>query len=369
MLINELKNTIKGILESDKHIPAMIWSGPGIGKSSAVRQSAEELGYGFIDLRLSQFNPVDLRGLPVVDRENKSAEWFPPESLPTERLIESMDKGKKVMKTAVFANGEQVADKGVLFLDEINLAPAATMAAGYQLVLDRRVGEYSLPKGWKVIAAGNRSEDQANVTKFPAPLANRFIHLELSPDSKQWIKWGVSSGIHEHILAFIGKFPQHLYELPKNNEKTFPSPRSWAQASNLYSLRLPIDSAVGEGVSGVFRGWIKVFDRMPDIDDILAGKETKVPKEIDVLWALCMALISRADEKNVSRVVSYVYQKAMPIELQVVTLTSLSDKSEKIDLALTKSKGYADWCWENKEFIGETLNISIKDRKDLGSEE
>ena len=103
----------------------MIWGPPGIGKSSIVSESCESNKLSFIDLRLSQLAPTDLRGLPV-PRENNCA-WLSPEFLPTE-------------------------GKGVLFLDEINLAPPAMQGVAQQLILDRRVGSYELPDGWFVWA-------------------------------------------------------------------------------------------------------------------------------------------------------------------------------------------------------------------------
>lgn len=332
MKVDELKAFTSNIISSDKHIPLMIWSGPGIGKSSAIKQVAEENGMEFIDLRLSLLNPVDLRGLPIVDREKDSARWLSPEFLPNEKK-----HGKK----------------GILFLDEINVAPFSVMAAGYQLILDRKLGEYTLPDGWKVIAAGNRSEDNANVTKFPAPLANRFVHVEIEPDEKVWRKWGIKEGIAEQIIAFLGKFPQHLYRFPKAGEKSFPTPRSWELASRLFLLGQRIDTAVGEGVASEFSAFIRVYDKLPDIDAILAGKEKKVPKEYDVLWALSIALITRSNPKNVPTIINY--SSGMPKEFEVITIINLANKSKENEAALVNSKEWKKWIENNKELIDEEV--------------
>ena len=114
-----------------------------------------------IDLRISQLAPTDLRGIPV-PAENK-ASWYPPDFLPT-------------------------AGKGILFLDEINMAPPAVQGIAQQLILDRKVGSYQVPDGWFIWSAGNRKEDFAAVFDMPAPLANRFIHIEVKTSLDEFKK-------------------------------------------------------------------------------------------------------------------------------------------------------------------------------------
>src|SRR6185503_10863144 len=139
-------------------LSTMIWGPPGIGKSSIVAQMAEAHEMDCIDLRLSQLAPTDLRGLPVA--ENGVSRWYPPEFLPRE-------------------------GSGILFLDELNLAPPAMQGMAQQLILDRRVGSYSVPPDWFVWAAGNRKEDRAAVVDTPAPQDKRFIHLTVEAHFQQ----------------------------------------------------------------------------------------------------------------------------------------------------------------------------------------
>ena len=110
--------------------PVFIWGGPGVGKSSVVKQLAETLNVPLQDVRALLLDPVDLRGLPFLGSDGRS-KWATPEFLPQ--------------------NGT-----GILFLDELNAAPAMVQASCYQLVLDRKLGEYVLPDGWAIIAAEPR---------------------------------------------------------------------------------------------------------------------------------------------------------------------------------------------------------------------
>ena len=132
---------------SGHHTPVMLWGPPGVGKSQMVAQVADKNNVEVIDIRLSQMEPSDLRGIPF--RENGSVEWAVPAMLPNE---------------------ERHGKSGILFLDEITSAAPSVSAAAYQLILDRRLGQYTVPDGWAIFAAGNRQGDTDNDTSFHLPL-------------------------------------------------------------------------------------------------------------------------------------------------------------------------------------------------------
>jgi hypothetical protein len=248
---------------------AMIWGPPGIGKSRIVASVADGLGLDLIDVRISQLAPTDLRGLPVAD--GAMARWLPPEFLPSQ-------------------------GKGILFLDEINLAPPAVQGIAQQLVLDRRVGSYRVPDGWLVWAAGNRKEDRGAVFDMPAPLANRFLHLDVGADFESFRSWATASGIHEQVLAFLAFRPELLHKLDPNRP-AWPSPRSWEMASELHSVGLAIEPAVGGPVAVEFAAFIEVYGKLPDIGSILAGRGKAIafPEEPSARYALVLGLGMRAN--------------------------------------------------------------------------
>ena len=138
----------------DKKLPVFIWGAPGIGKSSIVKQIAKEQELNFLDLRLSLLDPTDLKGIPFFNAETKEGVWAKPSFLPS---IEG--------------------SKGILFLDEINTAPPAVQASAYQLILDRKVGEYELPEGWSIVAAGNRENDRESCVQNAAATGKPFCTL------------------------------------------------------------------------------------------------------------------------------------------------------------------------------------------------
>jgi hypothetical protein len=263
-----LSNFLHKLVKNRLMFSTMIWGAPGIGKSSIVAQTATAHGMEMIDLRLSQLAPTDLRGLPVAD--NGVSRWYPPEFLPRE-------------------------GKGILFLDELNLAPPAMQGMAQQLILDRRVGSYSVPEHWFVWAAGNRKEDRAAVFDMPAPLANRFIHLTVEPHFESFKAYALGQNIHEHILAFLSFRPALLHKLDPQ-QPAWPSPRSWMVASRLYKVGLDISHVVGQGAAAEFAAFLKLYSQLPNVEEILQGNGKKIgfPKEPSQRYALTVALTMRA---------------------------------------------------------------------------
>jgi MoxR-like ATPase len=250
------------------HFSTMIWGPPGIGKSSIVAQTAAKHDLGCIDVRLSQLAPTDLRGLPVA--EDGVSRWYPPEFLPRD-------------------------GRGILFLDEVNLAPPAMQGMAQQLILDRRVGSYALPDGWFVWAAGNRKEDRAAVFDMPSPLANRFVHLMVDPDFESFKAYALANDAHEQIMAFLSFRTELLHKLDAH-QPAWPSPRSWMMASVLHAAGLDIATVVGTGAANEFAAYVAVYAQLPNIERILAGSGASIafPAEPSVRYATTMGLTVRA---------------------------------------------------------------------------
>lgn len=266
----ELADYLNGLIRHNIKLSTMIWGPPGIGKSSIVAQTAKAHELAFIDLRLSQLAPTDLRGLPVA--EDGVSRWYPPEFLPRE-------------------------GKGILFLDELNLAPPAMQGMAQQLILDRQVGSYHVPEDWFIWAAGNRKEDMAAVYDMPSPLANRFLHLEVEPEFESFKRYALANRIHEQIIAFLAFRTNLLHKLtPQQN--AWPSPRSWVMASHLHQANLSIESAVGPSTAHEFKAFVALYGKVPNLEAILKGDGDTIPfpNEPSLGYATIIGLTSRAKE-------------------------------------------------------------------------
>jgi MoxR-like ATPase len=265
----ELTSYLDRMVDQSLLLSVMIWGAPGIGKSSIVQQVATAHELACIDLRLSQLAPTDLRGLPVPSGE--SSAWLPPEFLPREGL-------------------------GVLFLDEINMAPPAMQGMAQQLILDRRVGSYQVPEGWFVWAAGNRKEDRAAVFDMPSPLANRFIHLEIEPVGADFRQYAFDRGFDERLIAFVA-FREDLLHKQIEGENAWSSPRSWEMAEQLHRAGLDVAPAVGLGPASEFYAYLDIVQKTPDLDRVVKGhSEIAFPEEPSLRYASVMGLVGRCRE-------------------------------------------------------------------------
>ena len=315
MKAKELKESLSKLIEAK--LPTFIWGSPGIGKSSIVKQIAKDKGLEFIDLRLSLLDPTDLKGIPFFDNKNNEAVWALPNFLPKDNK-----------------------SCGILFLDEINTAPPSVQAAAYQLVLDRRVGDYELPDGWAIVAAGNKESDRGVVYRMPPPLANRFVHLDMEVNFQDWKSWAYQNGIEPSIIAFLNYDNSKLFNFdPANNEKSFATPRSWEYVDRILKSNLPKESeleilsgAVGKEVALSFIGFKKVMHRLPNIDDILSGKEVELEQDSQLLFALIAALVAKLKNSSKEAIENSIkFSFNLPSEYSVMLIKDMQQNGIEIE--------------------------------------
>lgn len=318
-------NLIKTLTSlTEQKVPTFLWGAPGVGKSSIVKQIAKAKGVEFIDLRLALMDPTDLKGIPFYDKDSHSALWAPPAFLPR-------------------------SGDGILFLDELNSAAPSVQASAYQLILDRKVGEYELPSGWSIVAAGNREGDRGVTYKMPLPLANRFVHLDMEVNVDDWREWAYKKELDERIISYISFKNEHLFTFDaKSDAKTFATPRSWEYVDSILKSALDADvmldvisGAVGKEVAVGFLSFIKVMQRLPDIDAILESGEGEYSNEVDVLYALSTGVVSKylkdRDDKKLDNILSYTLK--LKSEFAVMIIQDL----QRNGIDMMHSKVFKEW--------------------------
>ncbi len=323
MKAKELKESLSKLI--DAKLPTFIWGSPGIGKSSIVKQIAQEKNLEFIDLRLSLLDPTDLKGIPFFDSNSNEALWAQPNFLPKEKQ-----------------------SYGILFLDEINTAPPSVQAAAYQLVLDRKVGDYELPQNWAIVAAGNSESDRGVVYRMPPPLANRFIHLEMEVSFEDWKSWAYNYSIEPSIIAFLNYDSSKLFNFdPSKNEKSFATPRSWEYVDRVLKSNIPkaseleiLSGAIGKETAVSFIGFKKVMHRLPNIEDILEGKEVELQKDTQLLFALISALVAKlqdAPQEAIENAIKFSFK--LPSEFSVMLIKDMQQNG----IELEETEAFEEW--------------------------
>ena len=323
------------------HTPVMLWGPPGVGKSQIVAQIGARHAAPVIDIRLSQMEPSDLRGIPF--RSDNQVEWAIPAILP---------------------NSDRHGPRGILFLDEITSAPPSVSAAAYQLILDRKLGEYEVPAGWAIFAAGNRQGDRGVTYTMPAPLANRLSHFEVETNLDDWVLWAYRNDIDERVIAFLRFRPELLFDFdPAHNPVAFPSPRSWEFAHRSLQkfadqpalLQGTMQACVGPAAGIELHAFVNSLDKMPDLDSIIEGKELATPDEIDLQYAVAAALVGRAikarDNPDAQRIIGNILVYAGRFKQKEMGVMLVSDLHRAIGETLFQVPEFSRWA----KTIGEVM--------------
>lgn len=299
-----------------ERVPLHVWGACGVGKSQIVAQVADALKLSLLDLRAVLLDPVDLRGLPRVAGD--VTEWVPPGFLPK-------------------------SGDGILFLDELTSAPQLTQAACYQLVLDRKLGDYRLPDGWVVVAAGNPASERGVHFSMPRPLRNRFAHLNLEPDLSDWCRWAIRSGVRSEVIAFLRFKPDLLHDADATSDQNaWPTPRSWEMASNVLKALSKqtsganssieghmLEGTIGPGATAEFVGFLQLFRQLPSIDEILLSPDSApLPDDPSAQIAIATALGRVMTDQSVGRGSRYLGR--MPSEMHVLAMRDAAARDRSI---------------------------------------
>lgn len=314
-----------------QHVSTFIWGASGIGKSQIVHQIARDQNLQFRDIRAVQYDSVDLRGLPRI--ENNTTVWVPPVFLPKD-------------------------GNGILFLDELPSAPPMVQAACYQLVLDRRLGDYCVPDGWAVVAAGNPASERGVHYAMARPLRGRFCHLTLDCDFDEWCNWAISYYVRSEVISFL-RFRRELLFSPGNDitANSWPAPRTWEMTSKVLDGIYPMNSlaaisetaiglingCVGEGAGTEFVGFLSMLNDLPSIDEILKDPfGAKVPQDMSSQIAIATALGNVMTDITITPAMDYL--KRLPDEFMVYSIHDAALRNKSI----TETKEYTDFCISNQ---------------------
>lgn len=321
--LDQASKLLSAYLTAD--IPAFLWGAPGVGKSDIVRAIAKSQGLALIDLRAVLLDPVDLRGIPSI--ENGETRWNPPQFLPNET---------------------RDGAAGILFLDELNAAPPSVQAALFQLVLDRKLGEYALPAGWRIVAAGNRQSDRAAANRMPSALANRFAHIDCEADCGAWSQWAAVSGIDPAVIAFIRFRPELLHKMDGAELRAFPTPRAWSKVSAILNapaelLASLVSGIVGNGAAAEFIGFLAVYKSLPSLPAIFNAPDvTPVPNDPSARYALSCAIGRALTAVNIAAGIHYL--ERMSPEFATMGLLDAIRR----DSSLKETAGFVQWAIRNQ---------------------
>lgn len=330
-------------VETGEYACVRLLSGPGLGKSSGVRQAADKLSKkygkkcGVKLVRLCEVEQPDVKGYGIADVANR----------------------KMIFTDPYWAIDPAVdGDFGFVFFDEQPQSADDVNKVWSEIADQRRVGDYKIPDGWLVVSAGNREGDRSGARKTMMFIQNRIVDIEITPDKDTLVNWMEKNKIHHSIISFTEAFPAKVL-LDKVPEKNGPfcTPRSLCRLSpyiDVMSKEMFTEyaaGAIGEGTAAEFVAHLRVVDELPSYHQIITNPmKTKVPDRPDAIYATVRMVAHNVDAE--SAMAAFKYLGRLPAEFQATALRHSVRRTPKI----VQHPEFAAWLRANKQLI-EAANL------------
>ncbi len=313
LIVSMYKFNTSGKVPRQRQINLFLEGAPGISKSSLVYQAAAMTGGEVAEFRCAGADASEVKGIP--DLSGERTVWRTPEDFPVDPDW-----------------------KGFLFFDEIVQGTSLVQSSLSQLVLEGRMGKYTLPKGAVVIAAGNRRSDRSAVNEMPRHMADRFTFVPVEADVDDFCGWAGANDIRPEVTSFIRDRRELLAAFDPTQPKS-PSPRGWAFVSSLLEsgatgigLQTALAGQVGPGAAIEFLAHLRLFGQIPTVEEILADPENARIPDGEHGASMCYAVASNLSRvmsaANAKKVVAYI-SRFPSEEFAVVTMKDALER-EKI---------------------------------------
>lgn len=287
MKISDAKKCIKELYLNTDSVSALV-SERGVGKTSAYKQCAEELGIGYIGLYAAALEGPDFMGLPDKDREKGITRYLAPQFMPT---IQAVNEGI-------------YPERGIMVLEEINRVPSDTVSVLYPLLLEKKINGHSIAPGWKIGVTMNPDSLNYMVNMLDDAMIDRFVVIEVTADIDDYIEYSLKNGANDDVLSFLKACPDMLLIVNKSADSTAlsksPTPRGWTKVQEIMNNCHLDEKLMKELVSGIlgpktaasFYGYIKdrglkippVEKLLNDFESVRADIEAIIAKNrIDIL--------------------------------------------------------------------------------------
>jgi len=304
--------------------PVYITGAPGGGKTSIVKQVAEKLGVRHIHKHMPTMLVEDF-GIPFPSQDSQTFDYRLPEWFPKEATDPDFE--------------------GIICLDDRGQCGPDLQKVAANIMQERELHGASISRGTMIVSTGNRQQDRAGANRVLTHLADRETEIELDTMLDDWCKWAIDEGIRPELISFLRFRSDLLHDFDPQRPKN-PTPRSWTEGvSAILGTVSPeaeyecFKGAVGEGAAAEFVGYMKIWRKLPNIDNILLHPDTvEVPTDPATLYAISGSLADRANNGNFSKCITYFDR--MPPEFSVLGVSYATRK----DPSLASTKAFTQWA-------------------------
>ena len=370
MKINDARDLVIDLLEAaikdHVYVAARFLSGPGMGKTSMVRQAAE-----IVSKRLGIHVSCKVVRLSEVEQPDVKGYGLAPETGELQEVWERIAKGQEADSAMIRAARMQFSlpswawDKeidgeyGILFLDEFSQCADDLQKVAAQILLERSVGDYTLPPGVIVIAAGNRESDRSGVRKTMAFVQNRVMDIVIDPNKDALVDWMERNNVSPHVVSFVEAHPGTvLQDRVPDKAGPFCTPRSLVMLGTLIG-RMSMErftecaqGLIGEGAGAQFVAHLRVIEELPKFSEIVANPEkAHVPKDRPDASYAVMHIIAHNVTPETARP-AFKYLGRLGREFQAAGLRSAIKRCPTIAM----NPDFATWLRENKALL-EAANL------------
>ena len=214
-----------------------------------MSQIAAEMGIGYVGYTITHHTRQSAIGLPMIETRS-----FGGVEMPITRYTMS-----EIVASVYEAMEDQGVSEGILFIDEVNCVSETLSAAMLDLLQNKKFGPHRIPDGWVLVAAGNPPEFNSSAREFDIATLDRIRLIDVEPDTQVWLRYAMSSGMHDAITYYLQVKPQNLLSIESTPEgPMFVTPRAWEDLSTVLKEHERLGRSVGVNL-------ISQYVRNPDI--------------------------------------------------------------------------------------------------------
>ncbi|MGN1045107.1 MAG: ATP-binding protein [Candidatus Methanomethylophilaceae archaeon] len=290
------------VIPRGRQRPLMVMGAPGLGKTAIMSQIASEMGIGYVAYTITHHTRQSAIGLPVIEKRVYGGKECSMTRYTMSEIIASVHD-------AIESRGHR---EGILFIDEINCVSETLAPAMLDLLQNKKFGPHRIPEGWILVAAGNPPEYNSSARTFDIATQDRIRMIEVEPDTDVWIRYAVSSGMHDAVVFYLRMRPENLLRIERTVDGTsFVTPRGWEDLSTVMKeydrMGISVDTDLisqyirDPEISAEFSRYLDFHRRYRedyDVDSILSGNTSEPPSgDAEEKMALTSVIIGRLNSE------------------------------------------------------------------------